>query len=80
MLWAFGVGEAPISLAGADGDVLRHTVRRVGAVTTALWAASEGDLIGVRGPFGTGLGPRRRRRAATSSSWPAASAWRRCAR
>ena len=56
MLWAFGIGEAPISLAGADGDVLHHTIRRAGKVSTALWAAREGDLIGMRGPFGTGWG------------------------
>ncbi len=54
MLWAFGVGEAPISLAGIDGDVLTHTVRGVGAVTNALCAMSEGDQVGVRGPYGTG--------------------------
>ena len=54
MLWAFGIGEAPISLAGVDGDVLHHTIRRAGKVSTALWAAGEGDLIGMRGPFGTG--------------------------
>lgn len=54
MLWAFGIGEAPISLAGTDGDVLLHTVRAVGAVTDALCASKPGDEIGVRGPFGTG--------------------------
>jgi NAD(P)H-flavin reductase len=54
MLWAFGVGEVPISVAGVDGDVLTLTIRRVGAVTTALCAAVDGDQIGVRGPYGTG--------------------------
>lgn len=54
MLWAFGVGEAPISLAGLDGDLLVHTIRRVGAVTAALCATAPGDEIGVRGPFGVG--------------------------
>ncbi len=54
MLWAFGIGEAPISLAGLDGDVLVHTIRRVGAVTAALCAAVPGDEIGVRGPYGVG--------------------------
>ena len=56
MLWAFGIGEVPISLAGADGDVLHHTIRRAGKVSTALWAAREGDPVGMRGPFGTGWG------------------------
>ncbi|MEZ5383784.1 MAG: FAD/NAD(P)-binding protein [Microthrixaceae bacterium] len=54
MLWAFGVGEVPISLAGVDGDVLAHTVRRVGQVTEALCALAEGDEVGVRGPYGAG--------------------------
>ncbi len=55
MLWAFGVGEAPISLAGLgpDGELV-HTIRAVGAVTTALASAQVGDTLGVRGPFGAG--------------------------
>jgi NAD(P)H-flavin reductase len=54
MLYAYGVGEVPISTSGsreADG-VLTHTVRAVGAVTTALCALDAGGVIGVRGPFG----------------------------
>ncbi len=31
-----------------------QTIRAVGAVTRALCAAAPGDMIGVRGPFGTG--------------------------
>lgn len=54
MLWAFGVGEAPISLAGLDGSHLVHTIRRVGAVTRALCDTEPGDVVGVRGPFGVG--------------------------
>lgn len=54
MLWAFGVGEAPISLAGFEDGILSHTVRRVGAVSTALCSSTIGDQVGVRGPFGTG--------------------------
>ena len=59
MLTAFGVGEVPISVSGL-GDSgggrarrLEHTLRAVGAVTRALYAAPPGSLIGVRGPFGT---------------------------
>ena len=54
MLYAFGVGEAPISISsiGGDGAVV-HTVRPVGAVTEAICAAQPGDLLGLRGPFGT---------------------------
>ncbi len=54
MLWAFGVGEAPISVAGFDAGTITHTIRRVGAVSAALVDASPGDQIGVRGPYGTG--------------------------
>ena len=54
MLWAFGIGEAPISLAGLDGSRLVHTVRRVGPVTRALCEARPGTQVGVRGPFGRG--------------------------
>jgi NAD(P)H-flavin reductase len=54
MLYAFGAGEAPISVSriGSDGTVV-HTVRAVGAVTDAICGASPGDVLGVRGPFGT---------------------------
>jgi NAD(P)H-flavin reductase len=54
MLYAFGAGEAPISVSAVeDGGVVVHTVREVGAVTRALCAARPGARIGVRGPFGT---------------------------
>jgi len=56
MLSAFGVGEVPISVSG-DAHVagpLQHTVRDVGAVTHALARASVGDVLGIRGPYGTG--------------------------
>jgi len=52
MLYAFGAGEAPISISAMDGVALVHTIRAVGAVTRALCAAGAGDLLGVRGPFG----------------------------
>jgi len=55
MLWAFGVGEVPISTSGrsAEAGDLIHTIRAVGPVTRALCAAEPGDVIGVRGPLGT---------------------------
>jgi anaerobic sulfite reductase subunit B len=54
MLYSFGVGEAPISISSIGGDgALVHTVRAVGAVTSAICAAEPGDLLGLRGPFGT---------------------------
>jgi NAD(P)H-flavin reductase len=61
MLYAFGVGEIPISISGDPNrrNSLVHTTRAVGVVTRALRALKAGDVIGVRGPFG--------------SSWPVTS-------
>ncbi|MEU8307324.1 FAD/NAD(P)-binding protein [Actinomadura sp. NPDC048955] len=63
MMYAFGVGEAPISVSRTgpfDGTpasgVLEHTVRAVGAVTRAVCAARPGQVLGLRGPFGAGWG------------------------
>jgi NAD(P)H-flavin reductase len=54
MLYAFGIGEVPISFSGARGDQVEHTIRDVGAVTRALCASRRGTVLGARGPFGTG--------------------------
>jgi anaerobic sulfite reductase subunit B len=57
MLYAFGVGEVPISISGpAAGHDLIQTIRSVGAVTRALCAAGQGQTVGVRGPYGTDWG------------------------
>ena len=55
MLYTFGVGEVPISISGDPLDVhsLTHTIREVATVTRAIGRLSEGDMLGVRGPFGT---------------------------
>jgi anaerobic sulfite reductase subunit B len=59
MLTAYGIGEVPISLSRLPdtregrASRLTHTLRAVGAVTRALYAAAPGTVIGVRGPFGT---------------------------
>ncbi|MFH1329515.1 MAG: response regulator [Actinomycetota bacterium] len=55
MLYSFGIGESAISISGdpADGGRLLHTIRRVGKVTEALTGLQRGDVVGVRGPFGT---------------------------
>jgi anaerobic sulfite reductase subunit B len=61
MLYSFGAGEVPISLSaiGDDGRLV-HTIRAVGAVSSALAATEPGQSVGARGPFG--------------SSWPLAGA------
>lgn len=56
MLYVFGVGEVPISVAGRaqPGRGALHTVRAVGAVTRALTLLEPGMQLGLRGPFGFG--------------------------
>ena len=61
MLYAFGVGEVPISVSGCprrEGALL-HTIRAVGATTRALCRLEPGGIVGVRGPFGAGWGSSR---------------------
>jgi NAD(P)H-flavin reductase len=62
MVYVFGIGEVPLSISGdpAHPERLIHTVRAVGAVTKALCAVDPGDVVGIRGPYGT--------------SWPVAEA------
>ena len=55
MLYVFGVGEVPISVASYGGEKhLMHTIRSVGRVTNLLAALASGSSVGVRGPFGQG--------------------------
>jgi NAD(P)H-flavin reductase len=55
MLYAFGVGEIPISISGDPGkpELWYHTIRDVGTVSHALTQLKVGDTVGVRGPFGS---------------------------
>lgn len=54
MVGTFGVGEAAISISSAITDRAAHeyTIRRAGAITTALTRLRAGDQLWVRGPFG----------------------------
>jgi NAD(P)H-flavin reductase len=56
MLYAYGVGELPISISGdpEERGALVYTIRSVGNATHALVTRAAGDRIGMRGPFGTG--------------------------
>ena len=56
MMYAFGVGEVPISVSGHVNGAIVHTIRDVGAVSGALTAAGEGEMLGIRGPYGTDWG------------------------
>jgi NAD(P)H-flavin reductase len=54
MLYIFGVGEVPISIcADPRSKSLMHTTRAVGPVTLAMSKLRRGDILGVRGPFGS---------------------------
>jgi NAD(P)H-flavin reductase len=62
MLYHPGTGEVPISISGdpQKPGQLVHTIRAVGNVTRLLQQYRPGDILGVRGPFG--------------SPWPVAAA------
>lgn len=55
MVYVYGVGEAAISISSdpARTGTLDHTIHRVGIVTTALAQKKRGDVIGIRGPYGS---------------------------
>jgi NAD(P)H-flavin reductase len=55
MVYAFGIGEVPISVSGPPGrpGPVVLTVRSVGAVSSAICASEPGSVLGLRGPFGT---------------------------
>jgi NAD(P)H-flavin reductase len=55
MLYAFGVGEAAISISGGNSEgQLVHTIQALGKVSGALTRLTPGDPLGVRGPYGHG--------------------------
>lgn len=60
MVYAFGVGEIALSVAGSGDGRLVHTVAAVGAVSSAIADARPGTVLGIRGPLG--------------NSWPLAAA------
>jgi NAD(P)H-flavin reductase len=55
MVYVFGVGEVPISISSdpAEAEVLDHTIRIVGTVTRAIGELKKGDIVGLRGPYGS---------------------------
>jgi NAD(P)H-flavin reductase len=56
MIYVFGVGEVPISISGdpaRSNALLVHTVRAVGTVTKPMVSLKRGEMLGVRGPFGS---------------------------
>ncbi len=56
MLYLPGFGEVAISISSDPSapQALGHTIRYAGNVTRALGRMKRGDVLGLRGPFGTG--------------------------
>ena len=54
MIGIIGIGEVPISISGDPDrpEMLVHTTRVVGVVTSALRQVHVGDFVSVRGPYG----------------------------
>jgi len=55
MLYLPGFGESAISISSDPNDLekIGHTIRFVGNVTRSVSRLKVGDIVGVRGPFGT---------------------------
>ncbi|OIO55717.1 dihydroorotate dehydrogenase electron transfer subunit [Candidatus Peregrinibacteria bacterium CG1_02_54_53] len=53
MVWLPGSDEIPMSVALDDGKKLQITFFAVGDTTKKLASLKKGDLVGLRGPFGT---------------------------
>ena len=53
MVYAFGVGEVPISISGGCSNYFHHTVRDVGSTSKALVDLKPGTKVGIRGPYGS---------------------------
>lgn len=52
MIYVHGVGEVPISVSDISDNTIAHTVRFVGSVTNVIKNLKEGDIVGIRGPYG----------------------------
>lgn len=53
MVWLPGADEIPMSVASDDGKKLAITFFAVGDTTKKMATLKKGDLLGIRGPFGT---------------------------
>ncbi|MCA9370702.1 MAG: dihydroorotate dehydrogenase electron transfer subunit [Candidatus Peregrinibacteria bacterium] len=53
MVWLPGIDEVPMSVAYDDGAETKITFFAVGEMTKVLTHSNVGDLVGLRGPFGT---------------------------
>jgi dihydroorotate dehydrogenase electron transfer subunit len=55
MVWIPDLDEIPMSISCLSTDSVSISVEKVGQATETLHRMKEGDLIGVRGPFGNGF-------------------------
>src|SRR5512135_3676610 len=53
MLWVPGVDEIPLSVLKAEEGQVSVAVKKVGDATRHIHELQKGDVVGVRGPFGT---------------------------
>lgn len=52
MISVLGVGEGMFSITAKGPDWLESSIKKVGLLTDALHELAEGDMIGIRGPYG----------------------------
>ncbi len=57
MLWIPQIDEIPLSIMNTEGKSVSVTVKNVGDATHHLHGMKQGDIIGVRGPFGNHFTP-----------------------
>ncbi|MBN2030168.1 FAD/NAD(P)-binding protein [bacterium] len=52
-----GIGEAPFAMSSPcfKSEQLEFTIQNVGYMTSRLHAMKEGDIVGIRGPYGNGF-------------------------
>ncbi len=53
MLTDFNGGEKPFSISACDDSGLSVTIKKVGNFTARLFSLHEGDIISIRGPYGS---------------------------
>jgi dihydroorotate dehydrogenase electron transfer subunit len=53
MVWIPGVDEIPLSISSTSGRLASVTVKEIGEATCAINRMRRGDVLGVRGPFGS---------------------------
>jgi dihydroorotate dehydrogenase electron transfer subunit len=57
MMWLLGIDEKPMGIASCNikTDEILFAVAKIGPATIAFHKLKEGDLLGIRGPFGKGF-------------------------